>query len=216
MKISDEGLNFIKNNEGVRLKAYKAVPTEKYWTIGVGHYGPDVTQGMTITLEQALQYLKKDVERFEKAVNNLPLSLNQNEFDALVDFTFNCGEGTLRTLTKGRTKAQIAEAFLKYNKSGGKVLEGLTKRRKKDKELFLKPVSKQTTEIPIKHGNELPYKVKTKTELNIRKGPSTLSVKIKTVEPGTELTVWATCTSENKKWGKNGDEWFCLDYCEKL
>lgn len=136
MKISEAGLNLIKSFESCKLKAYKCVSTEKYYTIGWGHYGADVTADMTITKEQADAFLVADVAKFENYVNATGLKLNQNQFDALVSFTYNCGNGNLKKLIKNRTLPEISEALLLYNKSGGKVLAGLTKRRKAEKMLF--------------------------------------------------------------------------------
>ena len=140
------GLALIKSFEGCRLKAYKPVPTEKYWTIGWGHYGADVTEGMTITQAQADALLVQDCAGSVAAVNNskycpITETLNQNQFDALVSFTFNCGTGGLQTLCKNRTAAEIAEKMLLYNKGGGNVLPGLVRRRKAEQELFNKPVA---------------------------------------------------------------------------
>lgn len=138
MLTSKSGINFITKFEGLRLTAYKAVPSEKFWTIGYGHYGSDVKQGMTITKAQAEDYLRKDLIKYESAVNRLGLVLNQNQFDALVSFTYNCGQANLHKLVQSRTLRQIADAMLLYNKAGGKVLKGLTNRRKAERELFLK------------------------------------------------------------------------------
>jgi len=150
MKLSNTGLALIKSFEGVRLTAYKAVPTEEHWTIGYGHYGPDVKQNMKITQAKADEYFKKDVERFEKAVNdNVKVAINQNQFDALVSFTYNCGDGALqrsdllKLLNQGKYEA-AADQFDLWNKSSGKVLAGLVKRRAKEKELFLKDLPKET------------------------------------------------------------------------
>ena len=136
------GLSLIQRFEGCRLKAYKPVPTEKYWTIGWGHYGPDVTEGMIITQAQADEFLVQDCEGSVAAVNNpqyCPATavLTQNQFDALVSFTFNCGAGSLQKLCAGRTLEQIADKMLLYNKGGGQVLPGLVRRRKAEQELFL-------------------------------------------------------------------------------
>ena len=113
--IGAAGLLLIKNFEGCRLTAYKPVATEKYWTIGWGHYGPDVKEGQTITQAEADAMLVSDCQRFADAVDdpaNCPLTaqLNANQRDALVSFTFNCGAGCLRTLCRGRTLPQICEA----------------------------------------------------------------------------------------------------------
>ena len=99
---------------------------------------------MQITKAQALDYLKQDLSVFEKAVTNyVKVPLNQNQFDALVSFSFNCGDGALKTSTllqklNSSDYNGAANEFLKWNKSNGKVLNGLVKRREEEKELFLK------------------------------------------------------------------------------
>ena len=138
MKISKNGIELIKHYEGLRLKAYKPVATEKYYTIGYGHYGADVDADMVITNEQANQYLYKDVVRFENVVNALQRSWTQNQFDALVSFAYNCGAANLKRLVENRTTNIIADKMLLYNKAGGKELAGLTRRRKEERELFLR------------------------------------------------------------------------------
>ena len=215
MKISTNGINLIKSFEGVRLTAYKPVSTEKYWTIGYGHYGADVKKGMTITMQKAEEFLVQDLVKFENYVNNLKRNFNQNEFDALVSFAYNCGEGNLKLLCKNRSNNQIAQAILMYNKAGGKVLDGLTKRRNSERELFLKPINEQSETISVEH-EKLPFKVKAKCNLNIRSGAGVSFPKIRTAEKGEELTVWAISSNANVKWGKNGKEYFCLSYCEKI
>lgn len=137
MLTSNRGINMIKQFEGLRLEAYKATKSELYYTIGYGHYGSDVSPYSKITKERAEAYLHADIVKFESAVNRLGLNLNQNQFDALVSFSYNCGIGNLRKLVSGRTISQIADAFLLYNKAGEKVLAGLTKRRKAERALFL-------------------------------------------------------------------------------
>ena len=138
MKTSQRGINLIKKYEGCRLTAYKPVPTEKYWTIGYGHYGPDVQPGVTITQYQADLYLLLDIEKFEKKVEkyNAKYMWTQNEFDALVSFAYNIGSIDQLTDNGKRTKQQIAAKIPAYNKAGGKVLAGLTKRRKEEQALF--------------------------------------------------------------------------------
>ena len=143
--LGQAGLDLIKSFEGCRLTAYKPVPTEKYWTIGWGHYGEDVVKGMTITQAKADELLMQDVADSVAAVNNpyycpITASLNQNQFDALVSFTFNCGAGNLKTLCANRTAAQIAEKIPAYNKAGGNVLAGLVRRRAAEQALFNKSV----------------------------------------------------------------------------
>ena len=140
MKISENGLNLIIAFEGFCPKATKAVKTEKYYTIGYGHYGKDVDEKQTITKEDALSLLKKDMKRFETKVmkyNNC-YNFTQNEFDALVSFAYNVGNIDKLTAKGTRTKKEIADAMLLYIKSGGNVLDGLRKRRIRERELFLK------------------------------------------------------------------------------
>lgn len=155
MTTSTNGINLIKQFEGCRLTAYKPVAAEQYYTIGYGHYGADVTAGMTITQAQADAYLKSDLAKYEKSVNALGLTLTQNQFDALVSFTYNCGAGNLKKLVNNRTLTEIADALLLYNKGSGQVLAGLTKRRKAERELFLKdyvagnPYREPTTNVKL-------------------------------------------------------------------
>lgn len=143
--IGAAGLALIKQFEGCRLTAYKPVRTETYWTIGWGHYGPDVQKGQVITQAEADALLEADCRRFADAVDNpshVPLTtqLNANQRDALISFAFNLGTGCLRTLCAGRTLPQIREAMALYNKSGGKVLKGLERRRAAEQALWDTPV----------------------------------------------------------------------------
>ena len=151
MKTSQEAVEMIKKFEGCKLVAYKVLPSEKYFTIGVGHYGADVKEGMVISQAQADELLKTDLERFEKYVTTYTkhLDLNVNQFSALVSFTYNCGAGNLKKLVEGRNLEQIAEAMLNFNHANGKVHSGLTKRRQKERELFLKPVEEVKMKIVI-------------------------------------------------------------------
>lgn len=136
MKTSDKGLALIKEFEGCKLAVYLdpiGIPT-----VGYGH-----TKGLTksmvgkrITQAEADNYLRIDLVASEKAVSAIKQSFNQNQFDALVSFTFNCGAGNLKKLCSGRSITQIGDALLLYNKAGGKVLAGLTRRRKAEKQLY--------------------------------------------------------------------------------
>jgi len=208
MRTGEEGKRLIKNYEGCRLKAYKPVPTEQMYTIGWGHYG--VKKDTVWTQQQADDQFVKDLVKYENYVNNLGRNWTQNQFDALVSFTYNCGPGNLASLCRNRNPQQIADAFLLYNKAGYKVLEGLTKRRKQERELFLKPST------PNSQGLTLPYKVKTTCDLNIREGAGTKYNKIRMAKKGEILTVWAIETNGDTKWGKNGREFFALNYCEVI
>lgn len=143
-KTSQNGINLIKQFEGLSLKAYKAHKSEKYYTIGIGHYGADVKPSTTITEEEALNILRKDLERFEKAINSLvKVKLNQNQFDALVSFVFNIGviafaNSTMLKFINASHFPLAAGQFDRWNKCGDVVLAGLVRRRKAEKELFLK------------------------------------------------------------------------------
>ena len=148
MKTSQKGIELIKQFEGCRLNAYKAVPTEQCYTIGYGHCGSDVSPNMIISQAQAEAFLKQDLAKYESTVNALGISLNQNQFDALVSFTYNCGAGNLNKLVRGRDAQQIANAMLQYNKSGGNVLAGLTRRRQAERELFLTGSTEKKTGNP--------------------------------------------------------------------
>lgn len=148
MKTSQNGIDLIKKFEGCRLQAYKAVSTEPCYTIGYGHYGSDVSPNMVISQAQAEDFLKQDLAKYESAVNALGIPLTQNQFDALVSFTYNCGAGNLKKLVRGRDAQQIADAMLQYNKSGGNVLAGLTRRRQAERELFTSGMTEKKTGNP--------------------------------------------------------------------
>ena len=142
MKTSQNGIDLIKKFEGCELTAYR--DAVGVLTIGYGHTG-DVKEGQKITKKKAEELLVKDLEKFETGVNLLILAkyrFNQNEFDALVSFAYNLGLGNLKKLTNNgkRNKGQIADAIPLYNKAGGKVLSGLVKRRKAERDLFCAPV----------------------------------------------------------------------------
>ncbi len=152
MKISQNGINLVKRFEGCRLMAYKC--PAGVWTIGYGHTGSDVWQGLTITQAKAEQLLRQDMMKFETHVMkfNNRYHWNQNEFDALVSFAFNVGSINQLTQNGKRSRVQIAAAMLKYNRGGGKILPGLTKRRQAEQELFLRPVAVSKEE---KEDNEM-------------------------------------------------------------
>ena len=171
-RIGQAGLALIKQYEGCRLAAYRCAAG--VWTIGYGHTA-GVHSGMTITQAQADAYLQQDIAKFEGYVNNpayVPITeqLNQNQFDALVSFAFNLGAGNLRKLCKGRTAAQIALAMPSYNKAAGKVLAGLTRRRKAEQALFNRPVS---VAAPAQNEYTEDYNMKT-----IKKGSNGNAVKV--------------------------------------
>lgn len=139
-KTSQAGVNLIKSFEGCRLTAYQ--DSAGVWTIGYGHTS-GVKKGMTITEAQAEAYLKGDLGTAENAVNGkVTYSIKQNQFDALVSFTYNVGSGNFgsSTLLKKLNQGDItgaANEFDKWNKAGGQVLEGLVRRRAAEKAMFL-------------------------------------------------------------------------------
>lgn len=142
MKISENGLKLIEQFEGLRLTAYKATRRDKYYTIGFGHYGADVKQGMTITEAQAEAYLRQDVAEAESAVNKYSgYGFNQNQFDALVSFAYNVGNIDQLTANGTRSIEQIRAKLPEYVYSGGVKLEGLVRRRAAEKALFDTPVT---------------------------------------------------------------------------
>ena len=139
MKIDKYGLELIKKFESCKLTAYKVDKAEKYYTIGYGHYGSDVKKDMKITKEKAEALLKNDIKYFETSVNScLKVKVTQSMFNALVSFTYNVGFSAFKnsTLLKYVNKKQFTKAsneFKKWNKCGGKVLNGLVKRRMLEK-----------------------------------------------------------------------------------
>ncbi len=146
MQASSHVIFLIQRFEGLRTKAYKAHPSERFYTIGYGHYSSTITANDVCTAAMAEAWLKKDVEyvasKVIKALNADEIELNQNQFDALVSFAFNVGVTALlnSTLWKFLQQGKFNEAalqFLRWNKCGGVVLNGLTKRREAEKKLFL-------------------------------------------------------------------------------
>lgn len=138
---SPKGVDLIKRFEGLELKAYPDPGSggEPY-TIGYGHTG-GVTPGMKIDQAQADAYLRGDLRRFERAVSALAPKTTQNQFDALVSFAFNLGEGNLKssTLLRKHNAGDYAGAkaeFARWNRASGKVMAGLTRRRAAEADLY--------------------------------------------------------------------------------
>lgn len=147
MKISQAGLDLIKEFEGLRLDAYQ--DSVGVWTIGYGStYWPDgrrVKQGDKLANDsEAEQLLIDTVKAYEAGVNRVvKVHITQNQFDALVSFAFNLGIGALEksTLVKRLNKIDIipvANEFSRWTKAGGKELAGLRRRRAAERDLFLK------------------------------------------------------------------------------
>ena len=142
MKTSEAGINLIKKFEGLKHSAYKC--PAGVWTVGYGSTGPHVKPGMLITSKEAEALLVKDLERFEDAVNyNATWPLTQNQFDACVCLAFNIGVRRFSgsTLVKYINQGNMLEAanqFLPWVLVDGKENAGLKRRRKAERELFLK------------------------------------------------------------------------------
>lgn len=143
LKFDGAGANLTEVSESLRLAAYPDPGTGGApWTIGYGHTGPDVEPGMTCNAAQAQAWLMGDIATAENAVHRLvTVRLTQDQFDALVDFTFNLGARNLATSTllKKLNAGDYAGAdaeFGKWNMAAGKVLPGLTKRRAAEAGLF--------------------------------------------------------------------------------
>lgn len=148
MKTSDKGIDFIKSFETLQLKAYKAVPTEQYYTVGYGHYGPDVTPDMQVTESEAERLLAEDLAEAERAVSRSTAgwNLKQCQFDALVSLAFNVGvnafqNSTLLKLVKqSASEYAIRNEFGRWCHSGGKVLPGLQRRRDAEADMYFENV----------------------------------------------------------------------------
>ena len=141
METSKNGLNLIKQFEGCHLTSYKC--PAGVWTIGYGHT-QGVTEGQSITQEQAELYLKTDLKKFEHYVkaytSKYSYILNQNQFDALVSFTYNAGPGNLerQLLLKGKRPIELVKFYLPKTciSSKGRTLPGLIRRRVAEADLM--------------------------------------------------------------------------------
>jgi lysozyme len=140
MRTSQKGVSLIKSFEGLRLHSYQ--DSVGVWTIGYGATR-GITAGMAITNEQAERMLMNDIGRFEPEVERLvKVALDQRQWDALMSFTYNLGAAnlgasTLLKLLNAGDYAGAAEQFPRWNKAGGQVLAGLTKRRTAERAMFL-------------------------------------------------------------------------------
>lgn len=145
MQTSEKGMALIKQFEGCKLTAYQ--DSVGVWTIGYGWTQPvdgkPIRAGMTIKQETAERLLKTGLVSYESDVSRLvKVGLTQGQFDALVSFTYNLGSRSLSTSTLLRKLnagdyAGASDEFLRWNKAGGKVLNGLTRRREAERALFL-------------------------------------------------------------------------------
>lgn len=141
--VGAKGIELVRHFEGLYLTAYRC-PAD-VWTIGYGHTGMkhndgSVYKGRKITEEVAIELLKYDLGKFSEGVAKLvKVPVNQEQFDALVSFHFNTGALGKSTLLKALNRGDFemaANEFGKWNKGGGKVLAGLTRRRRAEHRLF--------------------------------------------------------------------------------
>jgi lysozyme len=138
MKTSPGGLKLIEDFEGLRLVAYQDLGG--VWTIGYGHTR-DVCVGQTCTQAEAEAFLVADVAAAETAVSSyVHVPLNQNQFDALVSFTFNVGAGafaasTLRKCINAGAFNLASDEFLKWDRIGP--VDNLAMRNRRDAERYL-------------------------------------------------------------------------------
>lgn len=137
MKLSENGAKVLILREGLKLKAYK--DTKGIWTIGVGHTGPEVVEGLVITKEKAHELFQKDVAWAEDAVNLVKAPLTQNQFDALVSFVFNIGAGAWKrsTMLKMLNAGDYAGATKQFDR--WVIPKEITSRRMSEKAQFQTP-----------------------------------------------------------------------------
>jgi lysozyme len=148
MRVSDEGIKLIKHFEGVHKKPY--ICPAGYWTVGVGHLitrDPVLPSSWNRTFSSGEidDLLRKDLRRFELGVLRMlgTVQPSQSEFDALVSFSFNLGLGcfqrsTVRSAFIRGDKKRSGEVLLKYRRAGGKILQGLVRRRQAELALLMR------------------------------------------------------------------------------
>jgi len=145
MELSQKGKDLIMQFEGLKLSAYQ--DSVGIWTIGYGNTyyedGAPVKKGDVITHNRAIELFNLIVKRFEVGVDELVTSnVNQNQFDAMVSLAYNIGIGNfknsslLKMVNKSPNDTAIYLQFLRWNKAKGKVIEGLTRRRIAESELY--------------------------------------------------------------------------------
>lgn len=150
------GIAIIKEFEGLRLESYLC--PAGVWTIGYGTT-KGVQPNMCISEAKAEELLREDLASFEAGIQNTlnGIALNENQFSALVSLCYNCGlapikqGNTIRRTLEAGDYSGAADGFLLWRKAGGRVLEGLVRRRKRERELFLSGSS--TLAAPASTGN---------------------------------------------------------------
>ena len=139
MKTSKDGLQLIKDFEGLELSAYKCAAG--VWTIGYGHI-KGVQEGMSISEARANEMLNEELTEYENYINKgVTVPLSPCQFDAMVSWVYNLGNGNLSSSTllkvlNSGDYAGVPAQMLRWNKAGGKVLAGLTRRRQAEADMF--------------------------------------------------------------------------------
>lgn len=144
MSISADGIAVMHHYESCELEAYPDPGSKdgNPWTIGWGHTGPEVHKGLVWTQEKADDTFKVDVGSTEREVLSLTkVKVTQCQFDALVSFVYNVGDGaffksTLRGYLNQGDFDNAAKEFARWNKNDGTVMKGLTRRRASEAALF--------------------------------------------------------------------------------
>jgi lysozyme len=214
-KISDAGLNFVAGWEGFRPTAYN--DAAGHATIGFGHLlhtGPvtALDRKRHLTRAQGLKLFRQDMRRFEDAVNRyVTVPLEQAQFDALCSFAFNVGiigfrDSTLLRHLNNERRTAAADEFLKWNKAGGRTLEGLTRRRQAERKMFLtgirKPGNKPKPKKPWKPYATGPSKSFTWLEVHRGRKPWTLALRARAILHARKLErVKARVNAERAKHG---------------
>lgn len=142
MRINQRGIDLIKSFEGLRLKAYQ--DSVGVWTIGFGQTGPDIKEGLTITPQTAEDMLHDALRSFEEGVSKSlgGAPTTDNQFAAMVSLAYNIGVGAFKSSSvlryhRDSNSGRAAASFKLWNKAGGKVLAGLTRRREAERDLYL-------------------------------------------------------------------------------
>jgi lysozyme len=139
MKISEDGLELIKKFEGCETTAYQ--DSVGVWTIGFGHT-KGVEEGQTCSVEDAESMLADEMDEYEGYVNNMvKVELQQHEFDALVAWVYNLGptnlgESTMLKVLNGGQFDRVPDEMNRWTRAGGKILEGLVRRRQAESLMF--------------------------------------------------------------------------------
>lgn len=235
MTLSAEGLKLIKDFEGCQLKVYKDPVGIK--TVGYGHTGADVNAmrvGTKITQAQADAYLMQDTAKAQKNVSSFDAKYHwtQSQYDALVSFAFNVGSINQLTASGTRSIAQISDKITAYNKAGGKVLPGLTRRRKAEKALFDRatqtnaPAAEKTQEKAAKYRTGCTYtttvnlfvrdaangKIKAYADLTPNAKVHGYQTNGKAVlRSGTRVTISRTATVGGDVWAQIPSGWVCVE-----